>query len=186
MEKYDALVVIDVQNDFCPGGTSPVPDGQYVIPVINQWIEQARAVGARVVASRDWHPPDHCSFREQGGPWPAHCIRETPGAAFAAELALPDDALVVSKGAAGDRDNDSAFDDTGLANMLHAQGIRRIWVSGLAEDVGVRASVLDACEAGFATHLVTSATRAINMQPGDGERAVEAMRAAGAHIELVA
>lgn len=186
LQQSDALLVVDVQNDFCPGGALAVEDGDAVVPVLNDWIARARDAGIPVVASRDWHPADHCSFEAQGGPWPRHCVRETEGAAFHPDLQLPDDALVVSKGKAQDRDNYSAFDDTGLADTLHQRGVRRVWVGGLAQDVCVQATVLDACEAGFETHLIADATRAVNVNPGDGERALEAMRAAGARIETAA
>jgi len=182
-EPQDALVVVDVQNDFCAGGALEVPDGDAVVPVLNDWIADASAAGVPVVASRDWHPDDHCSFEAQGGPWPPHCIRETQGAAFHPGLELPDDTLIVSKGQSVDRDNYSAFDETGLARTLHDRGVERLWVGGLAQDVCVQATVLDAREAGFETHLIADATRAVNANPGDGERALEAMRAAGAKIE---
>ncbi len=183
LDSSAALIVVDVQNDFCPGGTLAVPDGDVVVPVINEWIGRAQAAGMTVIASRDWHPPDHCSFAEQGGPWPAHCVRETPGAAFHPELRLPDNTRVVNKGQATDKDNYSAFDDTGLTETLRDQGIERVWVGGLAQDVCVRATVLDACEAGFETHLIREATRAVDVTPGDGDRALEEMRDAGAIIE---
>lgn len=183
LQQSDAVIAVDVQNDFCPGGALAVPDGDAVVPVLNEWIAAARAAGVPVIASRDWHPADHCSFSEQGGPWPPHCIRDTPGAAFHSELELPDDAIIVSKGQAQERDNYSAFDDTGLADRLRSLGVERLWIGGLALDVCVQATVLDACEAGFDTHLVSAATRAVNVSPGDGARALEAMRAAGAQID---
>lgn len=183
LRQGDAVVAVDVQNDFCPGGALAVPGGDAVVPIINGWIADAAAAGVPVVASRDWHPGDHCSFAEQGGPWPPHCIRDTEGAAFHPDLRLPDDALVVNKGEASDRDNYSAFDDTGLADRLRSLGVERLWVGGLAQDVCVQATVLDAREAGFETHLIADATRAVDVNPGDGERALEAMRAAGAHID---
>ena len=182
----DALVVVDVQNDFCPGGALAVTDGDAVVPVLNEHIVAAQQAGSIVVASRDWHPEDHCSFDAQGGPWPRHCVRDTEGSAFHPDLKLPDDVLVVSKGKATDRDNYSAFDDTGLADTLHKRGVERVWVGGLAQDVCVRATVLDACDAGFETHLIAEATRPVDLNPGDGERAIEAMRAAGALIEQAA
>ena len=185
-DNRDALLVVDVQNDFCGGGALEVPDGDAVVPVLNRWIEKASAAGIPVVASRDWHPEDHCSFEAQGGPWPPHCIRDTEGSAFHPDLRLPDDALIISKGKAVDRDNYSAFDETGLAQTLHDRGVERVWVGGLALDVCVQASVLDAREAGFETHLITDATRAVDVNPGDGDRAIEAMRAAGATIESAA
>ena len=181
--KGDALVLVDMQNDFCPDGALAVPEGDQVVPVLNECIERAQAAGIPVVASRDWHPPDHCSFADQGGPWPEHCVRETPGADFHPDLRLPEDALIVSKGQQSERDNYSAFDDTGLADRLHSMDIDRVWVGGLAQDVCVRATVLDARDAGFETHLIADGTRPVNVSPGDGEQALEAMRAAGVRFE---
>jgi nicotinamidase/pyrazinamidase len=186
LDNRDALIVVDVQNDFCPGGTLAVPEGDRVVGVLNDWIARATAEDLPVVASRDWHPPGHCSFADQGGPWPEHCVRETAGAAFHPDLRLPQNALIINKGEAVEHDNYSAFDDTGLADRLHARGVERVWIGGLAQDVCVRASVVDACEAGFDTHLIADATRAVDVSPGDGERALEAMRAAGARIETTA
>lgn len=183
METGDALLIVDVQNDFCPGGALAVDEGDRVVPVLNEWIARARDAGVPVYASRDWHPLDHCSFSERGGPWPEHCVQGTPGAEFHPDLQLPDDAVIVSKGQSIDRDNYSAFDDTGLTGMLREAGVHRLWVGGLAQDVCVKATVIDACEAGFETHLLLPATRAVNVKPGDGERSVEEMRDAGAHIE---
>lgn len=186
LRPSDALLVVDVQRDFCRGGASPVPGADDVVPVLNEWIRSARAAGIPVVAARDWHPADHCSFVEQGGDWPAHCVRDTSGADLHPELDLPQDSIVVSKGTMSDRDTFSAFDDTGLADTLHARGVERVWIGGLVQEVGVRASVIDACEAGFDTHLIAGATRPADRAPGDGQRALEAMRAAGAHIEAAA
>lgn len=185
-QPQDAVLVVDVQNDFCGGGSLEVPDGDAVVPVLNEWIARAVEAGILVVASRDWHPQNHCSFEAQGGPWPPHCIRGTDGAAFHPDLRLPEDAMIVSKGQSEDRDAYSAFDGTGLAATLHDRGIERLWVGGLAQDVCVQATVVDACEAGFEVHLIADATRAVNASPGDGERALEAMRAAGARIEAAA
>jgi len=183
LKTTDALLVVDVQNDFCPGGALAVDDGDKVIPVLNEWLRRAATSDTLIVASRDWHPADHCSFELQGGPWPPHCVRETHGAMFHPALALPQDTLVVSKGEAQERDNYSAFDGTGLAAALRDKGITRIWVGGLAQDVCVKATVVDACEAGFETHLIAAATRPVEVEPGDGTRAIEAMREAGAVIE---
>jgi nicotinamidase/pyrazinamidase len=178
-----ALLLVDIQRDFCAGGALAVPGGDDVVPVANQWIEQACARGAPVVASRDWHPPHHASFEEHGGPWPTHCVRDSPGAAFHPDLALPPDAIVVSKGTETHRDAYSAFDATGLAERLRAEGVERIFVCGLALDYCVRASVLDALAEGFEVHLVRAATRAVEQQPGDGDAALAEMIRAGAAIE---
>src|SRR5690606_1829889 len=116
--RGDALVVVDVQNDFLPGGSLAVPDGAAVVPVLNAWLERFGALGLPVFATRCWHPPDHCSFRAQGGPWPPHCIAGTRGAEFAPDLALPPDAVVISKATRADRDAYSGFDGTDLGQRL--------------------------------------------------------------------
>lgn len=179
----DAIIVVEVQCDFFAGGAAPVPDADAVLPALNRWLRDADAAGASAVAVVDRHPPDHCSFAEQGGDWPAHCIDDTAGACLHPALELPDDALVVAKGRMRDRDNISAFDDTSLADRLHASGIERVWIGGLAQDIAVQASVLDALDAGFDTRLIPNGTRPAEHRHGDGLRALEAMRAAGAHVE---
>jgi nicotinamidase/pyrazinamidase len=179
----DALIIVDVQNDFCPGGALPVPDGDRVVPILNRWIDAARTGGALVVGSRDWHPQEHISFRQRGGPWPPHCVQGTEGAAFHPDLQLPADARIVSKGTDPERDAYSAFGGGPLAEDLRRRGVRRLWVGGLAEDYCVRATALDGLKAGFEVHLIADAVRAVNVHPGDGGRARTAMRQAGCLIE---
>ena len=179
----DALIVVDVQNDFCPGGALPVLEGDQVVPVLNRWIEAASAGGARVIASRDWHPAGHVSFRERGGPWPPHCVQDTKGAAFHPGLRLPAGALIVSKGSDRDRDEYSAFGGSSPADNLRRRGVQRLWVGGLAEDYCVRATVLDALKAGFEVYLIADAVRAVNVRPDDGRRARQEMREAGCVVE---
>jgi nicotinamidase/pyrazinamidase len=183
LDSSDALLIVDVQNDFCPGGALPVAEGDQVVPVLNRWIEQARRAGAMIVATRDWHPPNHGSFAAQGGPWPVHCVQETPGAAFHPNLALPDDAGIISAGIAPEDEGYSAFQGTDLAERLEAAGVRRLWVGGLALDYCVRATVLGGLEAGFEVHLILDATRAVNLSPGDGDKSLKRMKSAGARIE---
>lgn len=180
----DALLVVDVQRDFCPGGALPVPEGDQVVDVLNAWIERAQRDGAAVVASRDWHPENHASFLQRGGPWPVHCVQDTAGAEFHPSLRLPDDTILVSKGQDPDRDAYSAFDGTGLAQALQARGIRRVFVGGLAEDVCVKATVIDALRGGFETHLLSAATRPVDRQ--SGVRALREMQEQHAIIELAA
>ena len=183
----DALLLVDVQNDFCPGGALAVADGDAVVPALNAWIAAARQGGARVFASRDWHPPDHLSFAERGGIWPLHCVQDTLGAAFHPDLELPDDAVIVTKADTADREAYSAFDSGELAAQLRAAGIERLWVGGLATDYCVKASVLDATELpGLEVRVITNAIRAVDAAPGDGEAALEAMREAGATLEHAA
>lgn len=183
LHPTDVLILVDVQNDFCPGGALPVEGGGRVVPVLNRWMRAAEEGGAKVIASRDWHPPGHVSFQVRGGPWPAHCVQNTAGAELHPGLDLPVHARVISKGTDPDRDNYSAFDGTGLADELNQQGVRRVWVGGLAQDVCVRATVLDGLQAGFEMHLIKDATRAVNAHSGDGERALQEMREAGCVIE---
>jgi nicotinamidase/pyrazinamidase len=183
LEPSDALLIIDVQNDFCARGSLPVPDGDAVVPVLNRWIVAARRAGVPIVASRDWHPAGHVSFRARGGPWPPHCVQGTRGAEFHPALDLPPDAPIVSKGENPDRDNYSDFQQTDLAARLRRQGVRRLFVGGLALDYCVRATILDAIREGFEVHLIRAATRAVDVNPGEGERALQQIRTAGARIE---
>ena len=184
LSSSDALLIVDVQRDFCPGGALAVPDGDAVVPVLNQWIAAAQDAGAAVFASRDWHPPDHVSFQAQGGPWPSHCVAETDGADLHPELALPESATIIDKGTDAGHEAYSAFEGTDLAAKLRAAGSERLWVGGLALDYCVRASVLDARRiADLPVHLIPSATRAVEVQPGDGSRALDEMRSAGAVTE---
>lgn len=179
----DALVVIDVQRDLFAGGRVPVPAADDIVPILNEWLAAAERAGLPVVAARDWHPPDHCTFVDHGGSWPSHCVRDTSGAQFHPDLRLPGSMLVISKGTRRSSDGTSAFDDTGLAQRLHERGIGRLWVGGLAQEGAIRASVIDACEAGFEAALIPGAVRARDACAGAGQRALEAMRAAGATVE---
>jgi len=177
----DALLLVDVQNDFCPGGALPIAEGDRVVPVLNRWLRSARERGLPVYASRDWHPLRHPSFREQGGEWPPHCLQGSSGARFHPDLELPDDALTIAKGVRLDRDQLSAFDETGLAARLRRDGVRRLFVGGLAQDVCVRASVLDAIAAGFTVHVIVSGTRPVRAEAG--RDALREMERAGAVLE---
>ncbi|GGX86103.1 bifunctional pyrazinamidase/nicotinamidase [Litchfieldella qijiaojingensis] len=176
----DALLIVDMQNDFCEGGALPVAGGNALVPGINSQAQAAREAGALVIASRDWHPVDHCSFESQGGPWPVHCVQDTPGAAFHPELQFPDGTIKVSKGTAFDRDAYSAFDGTGLADFLRHRGISRVMVCGLAMDVCVRATTLDALKAGFTTHLLTGLTEPVVAD--QREACEEELREAGCEV----
>jgi nicotinamidase/pyrazinamidase len=171
LRRGDALIVVDVQNDFCPGGSLPIEHGDKVVPVLNRWIENASETGVPVVASRDWHPKNHLSFKPQGGEWPVHCVQGSEGAAFHPDLKLPSDVLVVTKGNRTDRDQYSAFDATGLAEELRRRGVQRVWIGGLAEDVCVRATALDAAKARFDTRLIAAATKPVTAEGGKAARA---------------
>jgi nicotinamidase/pyrazinamidase len=180
LEEGDALLVIDLQYDFLPGGALGVTAGHEVISPINHLIELFAAQGLPIYASRDWHPQDHCSFAAQGGPWPPHCVAESRGAEFAAELALPDNAVVISKADTAGVDAYSAFSGTTLSAQLRERGITRVTVCGLATDYCVLNTVTDALEEGFGTLIVPEAMRAVDVKPGDGSRAMDRMVARGA------
>lgn len=187
LQNGDALIVVDVQRDFLPGGSLAVPDGDHVIPLLNRCLRRFRAAGLPIVATRDWHPPNHCSFANQGGSWPPHCIRDSRGAEFADELELPAEALLISKGTESDRDAYSGFDGTELEQRMRDTGVHRVFVGGLATDYCVLATVRDAVTAGFEVLVLGDAIRAVDADPGDGDRALSAMLAAGATvIELAA
>ena len=178
--RADALVVVDVQNDFVPGGSLAVLRGDEVVPVLNRYIAAFAAAGLPVFATRDWHPPNHCSFKAQGGVWPSHCVAGTAGAAFVEALALPASALITSKATEPDRDAYSGFAGTDLAAKLRAMGARRLFIGGLATDYCVLNTVKDALALGFETVLLIDAIRAVDVQPGDGARAEAEMARQGA------
>ena len=172
----DALIVVDVQNDFCPGGALAVPDGDSVIEPLN-WLMRQHDL---VIATRDWHPEDHGSFEEQGGPWPPHCVQDTRGAQLRAQLDQSAIDEVVDKGQEPDADGYSGFEGTELDRILREQEISEVHVGGLALDYCVKTTALDAVKAGFPVTVHLGATRAIDAK--DGERAVEELRAAGVEV----
>lgn len=179
----DALLVVDMQNDFCEGGALAVTGGSALVPAINTEIAAARAAGALVVASRDWHPVDHASFQHRGGPWPEHCVQDTWGAAFHPELELSGDAIRISKACAFDADAYSAFEGTGLGDYLRERGIKRVIVCGLALDVCVRATALEAVRQGFTTLLLEHLSAAVAPDSVTGMRGE--LRDAGVQIQGV-
>ena len=173
-----ALLIVDVQHDFLPGGALGVPDGDAVLPALLAAAPDADVV----VVSRDAHPPDHCSFVEQGGTWPVHCVEGTHGAELHPDIAALEPDVRISKATTRDRDAYSAFDGTDLAEQLRARGVDEIVIGGLATDYCVRASALDALREGFAVTVLEDGIRGVEVQPGDSARAVEEMRAAGAEL----
>jgi nicotinamidase/pyrazinamidase len=178
----DALIVVDVQNDFLPGGALAVPAGDAVVPVLNRYIARFDQQKLPILATRDWHPSVHCSFREQGGPWPPHCVAGTPGADLARGLALPARAQLISKATRPESDAYSGFQGTDLAARLRELGCRRVFIGGLATDYCVRATALDALAAGFEVVVLQDAIRAVEVQPGDGQRALDEVTGGGARI----
>lgn len=183
----EALVVVDVQNDFCPGGALGVPEGDQVVPVLNAYMARFAEAGLPIYVSRDWHPEVTTHFEAHGGPWPPHCVQGTPGAEFHPDLELPDDAIVVTKGEDPEEDAYSAFhastdEGESFGERLRRDGVTRLFVGGLATDYCVRASALDARTAGLDVVLLVDASRGVDVEPGDSERAIEEMRAAGVEL----
>jgi len=176
-----ALIVVDVQNDFCPGGTLAVERGDEVVAPLNRLIAEFLERGEPVYKTRDWHPPETKHFAAHGGTWPVHCVQNTRGAEFHPDLLEDPRIGVVSKGL-GDEDCYSAFDGTDLADELRAKRVGEVWVGGLATDYCVKNTVLDARREGFRVRALAEAMRAVNLRPGDDERAVAEMRDAGAEI----
>ena len=175
-----ALVIVDFQNDFTPGGALAVSDGDAIAGRVN---ELARSGDYDlVVATRDWHPPDHGSFAAQGGPWPPHCVQGTPGAELHPSLdrALVD--VVIDKGQDPETEGYSGFEATNLAELLRERDVDHVTVVGLATDYCVMNTALDALRNGFGVTVDSNAVRAVEVEPGDGERALEAVRAAGGSI----
>jgi nicotinamidase/pyrazinamidase len=184
----DALIFVDVQNDFLPGGSLAVPAGNEIIPILNRYIALFHAYGLAIFATRDWHPPDHCSFIEQGGRWPPHCIEASPGAAFPASLEFPCDIHIISKATTREKDAYSGFADTPLNALLKSSGIGRVFIGGLATEYCVLNTVKDALQLGYATFILTDAVRAINSSSDDGPHALEEMERLGAvpiHFEAI-
>ena len=179
-EPRQALIVVDVQNDFCPGGTLAVPHGDEVIKPLNKLIDEFLERGEPVYKSRDWHPATTKHFAAYGGTWPVHCVQNTEGAEFHRELRDDPRITVISKGL--ENDGYSAFDHTDLATQLHNQDVEEVVVGGLATDYCVKHTVLDALKHGFRVKAVENAMRPVDLQPGDGERAIDEMRDAGAEI----
>jgi nicotinamidase/pyrazinamidase len=174
----EALIVVDVQNDFCPGGALEVPDGDAVIDVINELAAQS----PYVVATRDWHPPNHGSFVDQGGPWPVHCVRGTPGAELHPRLDRSQIDHVVDAGRDVDAEGYSGFEDTDLERSLRDHDVDTVHIAGLALDYCVRATALEAKRLGFQVILHRDATRAVDVHEGDGERALAELRGAGVDV----
>ncbi len=185
MQDRDALLVIDVQNDFCAGGALAVPEGDSVVPVLNRCIERFRAANLPIFATRDWHPEKTIHFTTGGGEWPPHCIQETRGAEFHPDLKLSEDVLIISCGSRPDEQGYSGFEGrdhrgVNISNLLGDRGVDRLFVGGLATDYCVKFTVLDALKQGFKVVLIADAIRGVDLKPGDSERAIEEMIRAGA------
>lgn len=182
-----ALLVVDIQKDFCAGGALEAPGGDDIIPAVNHHLADARARGMPVYATRDWHPPTTSHFREYGGVWPPHCVQGTAGAQFHGDLKLPPDAIVVNKGDDPQRHGYSAFDGhttagKALLDDLRDRQVRRVYLMGIATDYCVKESALDALKAGLEVRVVADAIAGIDARPGDAQRALDEIAAAGAQI----
>lgn len=182
LRRGDALLVVDVQRDFLPGGSLPVPEGDAVIEPLNAYIGAFDARDLPIIFSRDWHPPDHCSFVSAGGTWPTHCVRETPGAAWADGLKVTPDDYVISKGTEPAAEAYSAFSGTTLVSLLRTLDVHRVFVGGLATDYCVSATVCDARAHAFNVIVLTDAIRAVNVKKDDGVHALRQMQARGAKL----
>ena len=175
----DALLITDIQKDFLPGGSLPVEGGNEIIPVLNAYSKRFADAKAHIFASRDWHPPNHISFKALGGPWPPHCVQETDGAKFSPNLKLPSVAAVISKATNPEHEAYSVFDGTSFAHELKMCEVKRLFIGGLATDYCVVNTALDGRKLGFEIVALMDATLGINVEPGDVDRAVEAMLKAG-------
>jgi nicotinamidase/pyrazinamidase len=180
LKKGNALLIVDVQNDFLPGGSLAVQGGDNIITPLNRYIDAAQVKGLPIFATRDWHPPNHCSFKEHGGPWPPHCIVDSKGAEFSSELSLPTSAVVISKGIEVEKDAYSGFQGTDLDERLRSAGIDHLLIGGLATDYCVLNTVKDAVKQGYRVLLLQDAIAAVNVQPEDGEKAIKEMTSLGA------
>lgn len=164
--KGDALLIVDVQNDFLPGGSLPVPDGDQIIPVVNRCIEKFAKKGYPIFATRDWHPSDHSSFIDQGGAWPPHCVAGSTGAEFSPDLRLPESVPVISTGTDNEHDGYSGFLDTTLKPQLDRAGVKRLFIGGLATEYCVLHTVLDALKLNYVVFLLQDGIRAIGSETG--------------------
>lgn len=182
LQSGDALIVVDVQNDFLPGGSLTVPDGNAVIPVLNRYIAHFSESGLPIYASRDWHPLDHCSFDSQGGIWPVHCVAESAGASLAPDLELPDAAVIVDKATRRGKDAYSAFEGTTLEDDIRRNLCDRLFIGGLATDYCVLNTVRDAAALGFRIVVLRDAIRAVDVHEGDGAKAEAEMKQLGARM----
>jgi nicotinamidase/pyrazinamidase len=180
INNKDVLIIADIQKDFLPGGALPIKEGDQIIPVLNDYAKIFNKANAKVLASRDWHPPKHISFTAQGGQWPPHCVHETEGAKFSPDLKLPVGTKIVSKATDSGKEAYSVFDGTGLGEELKSMGMKRIFIGGLATDYCIVNSIIDARKMGFDAVVLADATRGINVNPGDVDKAFETMRRTGA------
>ena len=177
-----ALVVVDVQRDFCPGGSLAVEHGDEIVPRLNRVIRAFQEAGLPIFFTRDWHPSDHCSFKEQGGRWPPHCLMGTPGAEFHPDLVVPSESVVISKASRRDREAYSGFQGTDLAERLRRMRAKEVVLGGLATDYCVKESCLDALAGGFEVDVMEDCAKGVNVRKNDSALALSAMAAKGARL----
>ncbi len=182
MASKKALIVVDVQNDFCPGGSLAVAEGNEVVAPLNKLMKEFLDRGDPVYKTRDWHPEKTKHFSAYGGTWPVHCVQNTKGAEFHPDLLDDPRITVISKGFDERADGYSGFDGTQLAQLLREDDVKEIWVGGLATDYCVKQTVIDGVRDGFKVKALADAMRAVNVNPDDGRKAIEEMKAAGAEI----
>jgi nicotinamidase/pyrazinamidase len=182
----DALIIVDLQRDFLPGGALAIAGSEKIVGAVNEYAREFARASCPVFATRDWHPVNHCSFKELGGRWPEHCVAGTHGAEWASGLELPPGTQVISKGKQAESEGYSAFDGTHLGMQLRTLGARRMYLCGLATDYCVRATALDALREGFDVVLLVDAIRAADVRPGDGARALAQLEAHGARMQAFA
>jgi nicotinamidase/pyrazinamidase len=175
-----SLIVVDVQRDFCPGGSLAVGHGDEIIPNLNRVIDAFNKVGAPIFLTRDWHPPNHCSFKSRGGIWPSHCVRGTPGAEFHQDLHVPPRATIINKAIEPDRDAYSGFDGTDLTIRMRRVGVIETFLGGLATDYCVKETTLDALKAGFVVDVMLDCVRGVNIGSNDSEITLQTLVRNGA------
>lgn len=186
-----ALIIVDVQNDFCPGGALGIRGGDEIVPILNEYANRFSQAGLPVYATRDWHPEQTTHFKQWGGTWPPHCVAGTNGAAFHSDLKLPRETIVISKGTQPQGDSYSTFhgwdyDGLPFADSLRRRGVCHLYIGGLATDYCVLFSTRDALSQGFAVTILLDAVRGIDRKPGDSERALREMKEAGADTVTLA
>ncbi len=181
--EIDALIIVDMQNDFMPGGALPVPEGDKIIPILNKYIDLFSGSGNPVFFTRDWHPENHISFKGQGGIWPVHCVQETEGAKFHPDLKIPqDNKFVISKGTSRDFDAYSGFQGTILNDLLSERGIKRLFVGGVATDYCVFNTALGGINLGYQVFVLQDGIKGVDVNPGDSERALNKLLEKGASL----
>mgnify|MGYP000678043633 CR=1 FL=1 len=178
--RKDALIIVDMQNDFMPQGALPVPEGDIIIPTINRYQEVFQSNGALIVLTRDWHPPNHISFKSRGGPWPPHCVQGTEGAKFHPDLKVPNEAIIISKATDPDKEAYSGFDGTELNSILTSKGIRRVFICGVATEYCVKETALDALKLRYSVFILRDAIKGISKD--ESKKALELLLDEGAVI----